>query len=299
MKERIDKDMAKSRKIAGEEEEKENMQVEEEEEEEDEDDDEHEDEEMSEDEMINKEIEVNFEAITPDDSDIDGIKRLLQQLFLKAHINLSELSELIIQQNYVSSVIKQEIGEEEEDDDVDDEDFGMISVINITDKKDVNCVSQIRSFLGNHCKGAGPEGKKLISILEDPNARVGLILSERFMNIPPKIALPLYENLRMDMKKAVDKNMKFDFSHYLLISKIYRQKMAKKDESIIFANAEEEFFAEEAEVQFEYSVANESDTVMMGGWSEDDGEWKPSRKILLMSGPKLDVVIQKLQSEFL
>lgn len=53
-----------------------------------------------------QEIQVDFEGRNPIDSDFHGIKQLLQQLFLKAHINLSELTDLIISQNYVGSVIK-------------------------------------------------------------------------------------------------------------------------------------------------------------------------------------------------
>lgn len=51
-------------------------------------------------------IQVDFEGRNPVDADFHGIKQLLQQLFLKAHINLSELADLIIGQNYVGSVVK-------------------------------------------------------------------------------------------------------------------------------------------------------------------------------------------------
>ena len=51
-------------------------------------------------------IQVEFEGRNPTDEDFHGIKQLLQQLFLKAHINLSELAELIIGQSYVGSVVK-------------------------------------------------------------------------------------------------------------------------------------------------------------------------------------------------
>lgn len=43
-----------------------------------------------------QEIQVDFEGRNPIDSDFHGIRQLLQQLFLKAHINLSELSDVII-----------------------------------------------------------------------------------------------------------------------------------------------------------------------------------------------------------
>ena len=56
-----------------------------------------------------KEIQVEFEGRIPVDSDFHGIKQLLQQLFLKAHINLSDLTDLIIRQNYVGSVVKVQV----------------------------------------------------------------------------------------------------------------------------------------------------------------------------------------------
>merc|ERR1719411_783956 len=64
-------------------------------------------------------MNVNFDAQTATDSDFHGIKRLLQQLFLKANVNLSALTDVILGQNHVGSVIKQapleEDDEEEED----------------------------------------------------------------------------------------------------------------------------------------------------------------------------------------
>lgn len=75
---------------------------------------------------------MDFEAHTISDNDFNGIKKLLQQVrhrkpllitlaraasdvtyvpfckqvFLKAHVNTSEMAEIIIQQNHVGSVIK-------------------------------------------------------------------------------------------------------------------------------------------------------------------------------------------------
>jgi len=56
--------------------------------------------------LLFQKIQVDFEGRSPVDADFHGIKQLLQQLFLKAHVNLSELAELIIRQNYVGSVVK-------------------------------------------------------------------------------------------------------------------------------------------------------------------------------------------------
>lgn len=43
-----------------------------------------------------KGITVDFEGRNPIDPDLDGIKQMLGQLFVKAHIDLSELSGIII-----------------------------------------------------------------------------------------------------------------------------------------------------------------------------------------------------------
>ena len=88
-------------------------------------------------------IQIDFEGRNPIDSDFHGIKQLLSQLFLKAHINLTELTNLIINQNFIGSVIKQSDRDDEESDDDDDETdanqvFGITTVINLTEKQ-VSC----------------------------------------------------------------------------------------------------------------------------------------------------------------
>lgn len=84
------------------------------------------------------EFQVDFEGRNPQDPDYHGIKTLLQQLFLKAHIDLGGLTDLIISQNYVGSVVKQseEIDESDEDENNGINDvFGITTVINVSDKQ--------------------------------------------------------------------------------------------------------------------------------------------------------------------
>jgi len=49
---------------------------------------------------------VDFAAYGPRDRDYDGIKRLLQQLWLKENIDLNELSNLIIKERTITSILK-------------------------------------------------------------------------------------------------------------------------------------------------------------------------------------------------
>lgn len=82
---------------------------------------------------------MDFEGRNPEAQDFHGIKQLLKQLFLKAHVDLTQMTDLLIQQSGVGSVLKQTI-----DDDADDEDddmtealdvYGITSVLNLHSNK--------------------------------------------------------------------------------------------------------------------------------------------------------------------
>lgn len=84
------------------------------------------------------EIQVDFEGRNPEDPDYHGIKTLLQQLFLKAHLDLGGLTDLIIKQNYVGSVVKQSQDDPTSDDEEDDDQnnvFGITTVVNVSNRQ--------------------------------------------------------------------------------------------------------------------------------------------------------------------
>ncbi|XP_013787553.1 protein BCCIP homolog [Limulus polyphemus] len=255
----------------------------------------------SDDELVDTEVQVDFEATTPDDSDFHGIKKLLQQMFLKAHVNLSELADLVIKQNYVSSVIKQsEIPEDEEEEDEEDV-LGVISVVNMMDKKELGCVKQIKSLLLDRCKeNASVEiQQKFLSLFSETTNALGLVLNERFVNIPTQIALPLFNSLNNDIEEANKRKLKFNFSHYLFICKIYKPKEEKKQlsETLIYSNAEEELIEEESELQFDFSVETEADSALGGMWKDDDEEFKPYRRVIVIPATRWPNIISKLKEE--
>lgn len=84
-------------------------------------------------------IQADFEGRNPEAQDFHGIKQLLQQLFLKAHIDLSQMTDMLIAQTGVGSVLKQSIDDAEDEDDDDMSDpldvFGITSVLNLSSHK--------------------------------------------------------------------------------------------------------------------------------------------------------------------
>lgn len=257
---------------------------------------------------MGEEVNVEFEAYSISDSDYDGIKRLLQQLFLKAPVNTAELTELLIQQNHIGSVIKQTDVSEDSDDDVDeDEVFGFISLLNLTERKGTPCAEQIKALALRGCAKSceKSEVERLDQLLNDSARPVGLLLSERFVNVPAQIALPMHRQLQKELAEAHKTNKPCGKCHfYLLFSKTFaeagknnskkNQGSQKKDE-LMFANAEEEFFYEKAALRFSYSVQEESDSCLGGRWSFDDVPMQPLRTVMLVPCDRMGEVMAALE----
>ncbi|KAG7492670.1 hypothetical protein MATL_G00016780 [Megalops atlanticus] len=257
------------------------------------------------DEEINEEVTVDFEAHTISDNDFNGIKKLLQQLFLKAHVNTSDLADMIIQQNHIGSVIRQAEVPEDSDDEDPDEVFGFISLLNLTERKGVQCVEQVKDLVLSQCEKCCPHSvaEELEEMLNDTSKPVGLLLSERFINVPPQIALPLHKQLQEEIAEAQRTNKPSGKCHYcLMISKTCKEakksvsgRGAPQKEELMFANAEEEFFYEQATVKFNYSVQEEADSCLTGRWSFDDVPMKPYRTVMLIPMDKMDTIMDKLK----
>nr|XP_010951008.1 BRCA2 and CDKN1A-interacting protein [Camelus bactrianus] len=262
-------------------------------EDEDEDDEDSDEEEDEDDEIVNEEVNIEFEAHSISDNDYDGIKKLLQQLFLKAPVNTAELTDLLIQQNHIGSVIKQTDVSEDSDDDVDeDEIFGFISLLNLTERKGTPCAEQV---------------KELILRLCEKNCEKSLVeqLGKLLNDIPPQPALPMHQQLQKELAEAHKTNKPCGrCCFYLLISKTFveagksnsKKKWSnQKKAELMFANAEEEFFYEKAILKFNYSVQEESDTCLGGRWSFDDVPMKPLRTVMLIPGDKMNEIMDKLK----
>ncbi|XP_060624599.2 BRCA2 and CDKN1A-interacting protein [Anolis sagrei] len=267
-------------------------------------------EEEEEEEEINEEINVEFEAHSISDNDKNGIKKLLQQLFLKAPVNTADLTDILIQQNHIGSVIKQaEVLEESDDDDeVDaDEVFGFISLLNLTERKGTECAEQIKELVlsqsEKNCEQSMVE--QLDKLLSDTTKPVGFLLSERFINVPPQIALPMHQQLQKELTEAQRTNKPCGKCYfYLLISKTFIDKKAharkkgsgahQKDE-LMFSNAEEEFFYEKSLLKFSYSVEEESDSCLGGRWSFEDVPMQPLRTVMVIPADRMDAIMDKLK----
>ena len=71
---------------------------------------------------------------------------------------------------------------------------------------------------------------RVVDILKTPNnAEVGLILTERLVNIPSEVVPPMYRMLLEEITWAIEEKEPYKFSHYLIISKTYQEVSSKLD----------------------------------------------------------------------
>lgn len=90
-------------------------------------------------------------------------------------------------------------GSDVDDDESDVNDvFGVTSVLNITEKQNLECVQQLRTLLLELCsEHATDQANTMIcSLLSDDTQSIGLLINERIVNIPAQISVPLLESLR-------------------------------------------------------------------------------------------------------
>merc|ERR1711874_857174 len=130
------------------------------------------------------------------------------------------------------------------------------------------------------------------------NKNVGFLINERFINIPAQITVPLWETLQTEMKKAKDRNLPFEFGHYIMICKLYKTKTdnGQDHQAVVFSNPEEELIVAESELCIDYDVSGETENEVSVDF--DGVEMTPWRRIVVFTADKLDEIIRKVRQNF-
>lgn len=203
--------------------------------------------ESSDEEGFEGDVQADFAFFDPKFDDFHGVKVLLQTYLDDKQWDLSGFVDLILGQTTVGSVVKIE---EDEDDGV----YGFVTALNLGRYKDKKCIVELREFL--YKVGQEESILNLRSLLGEQSQDVGLLVSQRVMNLPPQLLPPLYDALFDEISWATEDELteelrhSFRFKFYLLVSKIYKHKNADKkkvscstsDEAIIYIKPEDEIF---------------------------------------------------------
>ncbi|CAK9436835.1 uncharacterized protein LODBEIA_P13570 [Lodderomyces beijingensis] len=180
-------------------------------------------------------VDFDFFDLNPE-VDFHATKNFLRQLFGDDHagFDISGLADLLLTKNSVGTSIKTD-GKESDP-------FALLSVISLSDNLKNPAVKNLIEYVLKKTKSnleLNVTLKKLLSSSQQQQqqqqsttttttkgkgrpARVGLIVSERLINMPVEVVPPMYKMLLDEMKNAENANERYEFDYFLVISKVYQ-----------------------------------------------------------------------------
>ncbi|KAL8549651.1 hypothetical protein ACS0TY_008483 [Phlomoides rotata] len=205
-------------------------------------------------------VQADFVFFDPKPSDFHGVKVLLQAYLDNKQWDLSGFVDLILGQPTVGTVVKVE---NDEDDGV----YSVVSALNLGRYKDSKCILELKEYLLKVCQDVD-EITNLKSLVGEHAQDVGLVVSQRVVNLPPQLLPPLYDALFDEVNWATEDEpteelrRSFRFKHYLIISKIYkiknadqsRGKIQSREEAVIYIKPEDEIFYELSSWSFSFPL---------------------------------------------
>lgn len=220
--------------------------------------------------MIN--VEFEWFNMAPE-VDFHGLKSLLRQLLdVDSQLfDLSALADLILSQPTIGSTVKVD-GKETDP-------YAFLTILNMHEHREHPVIKGITEYLIEKTKSsAGLE--RVGSVLSSPSNQVGLILTERLINVPSEIAPPMYSMIVDEIEAAVEDKEPYEFTHYLVLSKTYLevqstldQEDAPRQKKKKQVGKETFYFHPEDEVLQRHAAAH-------GGWdyTKDEGDSKADSK---------------------
>lgn len=255
--------------------------------------------------MVNVDFEwFNFKS----EVDFHGTKSLLRQLLDVDHqfFDLSALADLILSQPTVGSTVKVD-GEETDP-------YAFLTILNLHEHREKKIVTDLAQYILEKSKSSS-DLSTLGPILSSPNAQVGLILAERLINVPSEISPPMYSMLIDEIEAAVEDKEPYEFTHYLIISKNYREiastldqedapktkknKGGKASKEVFYFHPEDEVLQKHALLSGSYEYTkDEGDGMADSKRAFSDLGIKPQGSMMLIEASKFQGAVKAI-SEYL
>lgn len=251
-------------------------------------------------------LDIDFEWFNfAPEIDFHGVKSLSRQLFDvdASFFNMSALSDLILSQPTIGSTVKVE-GKETDA-------FAMLTVLNTQVHREKEPMKDILKYLTEKAKTN--ESLTLVSDVLNSEKHVGLLLSERLINIPPQIVPPLYSMLIDEIDAALEDKEPYEFSHYLILSKTYeetessldvekrKKKKAKEEPTTFYFHPEDEVFQRHALAHGSFFYTKEDDTAADSKRAFQEAGIRPTGHMILIEagkfGDAVKAITEYLRSE--
>ncbi|ODQ65034.1 hypothetical protein NADFUDRAFT_51633 [Nadsonia fulvescens var. elongata DSM 6958] len=170
-------------------------------------------------------VNVDFDFFDFEEIDYHAVNNLLRQL-LDADAPLFELSGL------ADLILKQKVGTTIKTDGKESDPFAMLSVVNMKQHADLPVLTKLRDYFIDKVKTNLDFYKRLRKLFTSQNkSSVGLVLSERLINMPVEVIPPMYKMLQEELDIQAKEDNSFDFEYYLVLSKVFTEEISKLEDS--------------------------------------------------------------------
>lgn len=151
------------------------------------------------------------------------MKTLLRQLFDVDNqlFDLSALTDLILSQPFLGSTVKVEGNESDP--------YAFLTVLNLKEHKDKPVIATLVKYLQEKASTSSKLAPLNELLAQHSNACIGLLLTERLINLPVEVIPPMYKMLLEEIQWATEEKEPYEFSHYLVLSKTYQEVVSALD----------------------------------------------------------------------
>lgn len=244
-------------------------------------------------------VDVEFEWFNFDpEIDFHGVKSLVRQLLdVDASLfDVSALAELVLSQPTIGSTVKVD-GKATDP-------YAMLTVLNLREHCQKEPMKRLMAYLVEKARA-----NKAISAIADAieaDKQIGLILSERLINVPSEIGPPMYSMLVDEVEAAVEDGEPYQFSHYLVLSKTYREiestldvedrkrKKAREDSTTYYFHPEDEMLHRHAAAHGGFAYTKEEDAVADSKRAFQDMGIKPAGHMILIEADKFESAVKAI-----
>lgn len=170
-------------------------------------------------------LNVDFEYFDPQPStDFHGLKTLLRQLFDVDNqlLDLSELADLILSQPLLGTTIKC--------DGIESDPNAFLTILNTHEHMSKPTMKKLCNWITSRIPADNELKAVLTTALRDgAKERIGLVLGERWVNMPHETVPPMYSMLLEEIQWANEEKEPYQFTHYLVVSKVYTENSSSMD----------------------------------------------------------------------
>lgn len=248
-------------------------------------------------------MDVEFEWFNfAPDIDFHGTKSLLRQLFdVDASLfDTSALADLILSQPTIGSAVKVD-GEENDP-------FSILTVLNTHEHRANESLKKLMAYLAD--KARTNDALSAVDEVIKGGGQVGLVLSERLINVPSEISAPMYSMLIDEMEAAVEDKEPYEFSHYLIMSRAFHEvesthdadkrkpKKARGERVTQYFHPEDEIFHKHAQAHGNFVYTKEGDVASDSKRAFQEVGIQTIGHMLLVEGSKFEGAVKEINAVF-